>query len=645
MGIYTNVTALRKDNLSVVYENLPATVHLAGQNYVTLVFKSDALDPLTMTNEELEQSFNTSLFITSGKESSKAHFNLTPKKNLEIKRKETYLKTLYEIGGRKYFVGGKKARIKAIDTAAKLLGDEKPPCPKTLSDWVKLDELHVGGLRAHIAGAFKLKRESKFSVEIRLLAIEFTMQHYLGKLVSLQSLYNDFIEEYKDEFDELPCRQTYSDWMDDLIDPEMLKKGLSQSERKKLQRNALQKFKVSRPLERVEADGASISIGLIDDEGNYLGSFTIIFMLDVHTRCILGYELHIGSGEPASTVISAYRHSICPKTQGSYYSQFGNTWFCYGVPELLVVDGGSGFISRETHAYVLKTTGSEIEVLSSYSPWLKPFVERFIGTFRGQCASMIGGHVGKQKDQKKLEYKIKDRATHTIEEVRRFIEMWIVDDYHHTPHSGLNGLTPAQKWQKALDNGWAPTVPVDMDNVMLPGGNRKEATISGDVFHLGVTVNRVRYNDDEGRLKEIGLWLKSRRKKTKVTCLYSDDDLSAITVVCPINGDEFRVEAISDSVTPGMSTKEFAVKNPSLYKNKGAKKVNSMAKHPEVQAGQKAVNSTINTRKSSKTRAASPEETQRLMDEMNTKEPQITDECPYDIDNNSSRGFTAYESD
>ena len=94
MGIYTNVTALRKDNLSVVYESLPATVHLAGQNYVTLVFKSDALDPLTMTNEELEQSFNTSLFITSGKESSKAHFNLTPKKNLEIKRKETYLKRL-----------------------------------------------------------------------------------------------------------------------------------------------------------------------------------------------------------------------------------------------------------------------------------------------------------------------------------------------------------------------------------------------------------------------------------------------------------------------------------------------------------------------------------------------------------------------
>ena len=140
MGIYTNITALRKENLSVVYENLPGNIHLAGKEYVTLVFKSASLEPLLLTNEQLEQEFNKSLFVTTNKQSSVAPFKLTPAKQLEISRTDIYLKTLYEIGGKQYFVGGLKKRKKAIADASNKLGDENPPSPATLAKWVDEDK-------------------------------------------------------------------------------------------------------------------------------------------------------------------------------------------------------------------------------------------------------------------------------------------------------------------------------------------------------------------------------------------------------------------------------------------------------------------------------------------------------------------------
>lgn len=630
MGIYENTTALRQEKLPVIYKNLPGTIHLSGKDYVTLVFKSVAMEPLILTNYELEQSFDSDLFVTTDKQSSNAHLQLTPEKTFEISRTGKYLKKLYDLGGRKYFVGGDIIRERAIALVAKELSDDNPPSPATLANWVAEDRDRVGGKIAKIAESVKRCRKSKFNDEMKLRVIEFADDRYFGQSRPFQTFYNDFVDSLADEEIKGPSRETIRGWINEVIDPKLLHKNLSRAERKKLRRNAVKKFQVSRPLERVEADGATIAIGLIDDENNYLGGFTIIFLIDVFTRCIVGYEIHIGSGEPASTVISAFRHAICPKAEGSYSSQANNKWFCYGVPELLVVDGGSGFISIETHSYALKTTGVEIEVLPSYSPFLKPFIERFIGNFRKKCVVEIAGHVGKLEVHKKLEYTMKERAIHTIDEVRRFIEMWIVDDYHHTPHSGLNGKTPAQKWQVALDNKWVPTVPVDNDKVMLPAGKTKQATISGDACHLGVTINRVRYNDEDGRLKGIGLWLKQQNRTPKITCMYSDDDLSAITAVCPINGDEFKVTTTSDDVYQGMSVAEFAAKNPSSYKNKGKTKSTTFTKNPAVQAGKAAEADILNKSKSAKTRAASPEDIEKAMENMDSGNPQVNDANPYD---------------
>lgn len=625
-----NITALRKQNLDVTYNNIPANITLSGKDHVTLVFKSASLPPLVLTNYELEQSFNKSLFVTTNQRSSRNTINITPEKQFEINRITTYLKALYEIGGKKYFIGGLSARKLAIEKASLLLGDTTPPSPSTLAIWVEEDKNNVGGMSAKIAKDSIHKRKSKFSDELKLRTMALADDNHWGLGKSFQHFYNELVEIIKAEFDDYPSRETVRGWIYEIVDQKLLCKGLSKSERQKLLRNATEKLDVERPLQRVEADGASIAIGLIDDHQNYLGSFTVIFLIDAYTRCVMGYELHIGSGEPASTVISAIRHSACPKPHGSYFSQNNNSWFCYGVPELLVFDGGSGFISIETHSYVLKTMGSAIEVLPSYSPWLKPFVERFIGTFRTQCASQISGYVGKQKDQKKSDYNIKEQATHTVDEVRRFIESWIVDDYHFTPHSGLNGLTPAQKWQEALENNWVPNIPSDMVNVMLPYGKSKLATISGDSFHQGVTINRVRYNDKEGRLKGIGLWLHQNKSPAKITCKYTEDDIFAITAVCPINGDEFRIETTDKRVIPGMSITEYAAKYPSTYKQKGAKKASSLSKNPELIAGKKSLNSILSKRKPAKTRAANPDDILEVINNTNIDNLHISDANPYD---------------
>jgi hypothetical protein len=584
----TNSKSLRKSGALVRFKDMPARIIPIGDEHVTLVFESKELPPLILTNFEMEQAFGTILFFVDDRQPGPHSAGiLTPSEIIEQNRIDVYIKTLNELMGRKKGgVGGKKVRKKCIEIASKKLNDSNPPSLTLLGNWAKDENTKIGGAKPKNT-KIKHKRKSKFSDGVRKLALEVADEYFFKPVgQSMQYTYDKFVPIVKESFDDWPSRETFNTWLKSIIAPkELFNKKYSKTEIKKLLRNAVKKFMTKRPLERVEADGVYLQIGVVDEEDNYLGAVTIVFLLDVHTRCILGYEMHLGSGEPSSTIISAVRHAICPKTEGSYHTLHNNHWFCYGVPELFIFDGGPGFCSIETHGYILSYCGSIIETVASNCPWLKPFIERFNLTARQSYAKTIPGYVSTLNDQKKLEHDIKAQATLTIDALRRSLESWIVDEYHHTSHSGLNGKTPVEKWQEALDSGWVPEIPVDMDNVMLPAGSLTSRTISGDVCHLGVGINKIRYNDEEGRLKDIGLALLQQGLDPIVRCRYSDTDVYSITVIDPFTEHAFEVTTTHPDISPGTTLAEFEVKNPSTYKNKGYSHKRTVDENPEIIAG------------------------------------------------------------
>lgn len=94
-----------------------------------------------------------------------------------------------------------------------------------------------------------------------------------------------------------------------------------------------------------------------------------------------------------------------------------------GVPHHLRSDNGPEFIARQVKTW-LKTSGCQTLYIEPGHPWENPFIERFIGTLKGEC----------------LDRHLFD----TLAEAQYLIEQWREEYNRHRPHSSLDYLTPAE---------------------------------------------------------------------------------------------------------------------------------------------------------------------------------------------------------
>lgn len=630
--------AIRQQDTAIRFNGMLGRMYMAGKDYVTLTFDGLGIAPISLSNTELEQALNTSLFFVQDKQPSNiAIGSLSAIELIDQHRRNAYLNAIRENG---CTVGGKKLRERVISEVSKKINDTSPPCISVLGKWAKVEDRVVGGVTAK--HKLTKKRENKYGEEIISIALQVTAEYILQDIPrTVQHAYDRFIEKTAGLFEEVPCLETFRKWVTELISPEMLISTQNNpSERRKAMRNAITKYITTRPLERVEGDGVYVPVGVVDEEGNYLGGVTIIILLDVHTRKVLGYELQIGRGEPSSTIISAIRHSVCPKPQGSFHTFNDSHWSSFGVPELFILDGGSGFTSIETISYVNNYCGSQIEVLQSASPWLKPFVERFNLTLKNDFGKSLPGYVGSINEQKKQSMSMKEKAVLTIDAFRRALEAWIVDQYHNKAHSGLQGKTPNEAWQAALNGGFIPEIPVDMHRVQLPTGQSCIRKVSGDAYHQGVVINNVRYNDDDGELKKLAMKLAQNNQEPTVQCYYSTTDISAISVLNPSTQELFLVTTIDPSIHQGMSLTEYQVKHVKPYSDKGFSHKRGVGDNPEVIAAQEKLVEKQKQKTPTKSRPAKPHEIQNHIDALNnTAEPNVentpnpaqdNDEADYD---------------
>ena len=609
---------ISKHDAPILYNDHLATIKVIDNELVAIIFDNKDIQGLALPVEDFIAQQGTISTFVQNKKPTHWDVQYTPETLIEAKKIRNYINELDKLtGGLGSGVGGIKVRQFAIASAVKKYGYDNPPSPSTLGLWKKLNNELVSGAIGKIASKTRQSYPSKFSDAVMLLVCEAIDEWIFNSSVtSLQIPYNAFKEKAdKQGFldHEVPCRETFRKYFKALPPELLLQARLSKKEYKKHMRNASKKIYTERPLERVEADGVFLEIGLKDETDKYLGPVTLIFLIDVHTRCILGYSMNIGRGESSSSVIHAIRHALCRKPAGSFHTQNDNSWFCYGVIERLVVDGGSAFGSIQTQSFVANANGSTvIETLESYAPWLKPFIERFNKTLRVKCASLLPGYVGRLSNQKILEHSIKAQATLTIYEFKQFVEMWIVDDYHHTPHSGLNGSTPCEAWHESYQNGWFPESPVAENAIKLPAGESQQATImGGESCHAGIQIKNIVYNDSKGRLKRIGMQLKQRGHEAKVDCLYSDIDISSVTVTDPFTQEKFEVSTTDERIQQGMTRVEYLAYKKPMYANKGATQGNSLLLNPDLQAKRdelKAHKSKLENTKKVRQRRAIPED-------------------------------------
>jgi putative transposase len=124
-----------------------------------------------------------------------------------------------------------------------------------------------------------------------------------------------------------------------------------------------------------------------------------------------------------------------------------------GVPSRLYVDNGSAYRARHL-ALVCAKLGVTLIHARPYQPQAKGKIERFFRTARAQLLPTLV-----------------DGDTRSLDALNRRLWAWLEDEYHETPHRGLEGETPLARW--AATAGGLALPPDHLDELFLFEEKRK----------------------------------------------------------------------------------------------------------------------------------------------------------------------------
>lgn len=321
--------------------------------------------------------------------------------------------------------------------------------------------------------------------------------------------------------------------------------------------------KVHRPLERTEIDHFVLDVYVVDENGVPLTRPYLTVIIDCYSRMVLGYSLSLATPN-AMTVLETIRHAILPKPPVTFDRQaLGLTldklpleeelnWEVAGVMSLVVMDNGADFTSLAVRTG-LDELGIEVQYCPPKEPWYKGIIERFGRTMNQKLIHWLPGTTF-GKVMRDMEYKAKDKACLTLDDLRQRIELtfWT---YNRTQHRGIAKRKPLDVWREGVAQ-WP---------ILLPPANslRFEAALRLTVPDKAVHKYGIEYKGEKFNNDALGaLWNHMPDKKhAKVMIKIDPEDINYIFVIDPRNDEAFKVPNLKPRAEKiSWATKEAAKK-------------------------------------------------------------------------------------
>lgn len=172
-----------------------------------------------------------------------------------------------------------------------------------------------------------------------------------------------------------------------------------------------------------------------------------------------------------------------------------------GAPRRLFVDNGSAFRSHHL-ALVCARLGSTLIHARAYHPEAKGKMERWFRTVRMQLLPHLTPA---------------DLAS--LDALNRRLWAWVEGEYHRSPHRGLDGVTPLDRWSAVADE--VRYLGLDIDDLFLLEAKRKVAkdrtvSLSGVTYEVEAALvgEAVTLRFDPARpQRAIQVWLEGDRVK------------------------------------------------------------------------------------------------------------------------------------
>lgn len=295
-------------------------------------------------------------------------------------------------------------------------------------------------------------------------------------------------------------------------------------------------------LERVEIDHTPLNIIVFCEQGKRgNGRPWLTAAIDKHSRLVVGYYISFRSPS-AYAVLQCLRQIILPKDGLlASYPDITTAWPARGIPSVIVCDNGMELHSNAFSQACLEL-GIQIQFCPAKKPQYKGSIERFLKTINHDLIHQLPGTVF-SNPKERGDYPSEKLSCITFETLNHQVLKWIVEVYNATPHRGIRGLTPLEKWQAGEQRVILeyPSEPAKLDVIIGQPATRR-------VFHYGVEVNSLYYNNEELQ------HLRQRHgTELHVDLKFHEDELGYVHIFDPDRKAYFSVNAIDQDYAPGMT--------------------------------------------------------------------------------------------
>ena len=200
----------------------------------------------------------------------------------------------------------------------------------------------------------------------------------------------------------------------------------------------------------------------------------LLAIIDVATRCILGYTLCLHRECSRYEVIATLKHALTPAevpriTLAGLSLSAAGGFVSQAVPQTrhacwrqIRLDNARAHLATTSLDVVCEALGCVADFGPAYEPDDRPFIERFFGTLTNTLSRRLPGGIPANpattsKRKRKLDGTRELQFVVTAQELEELLDA-TVWNYHGTPHSGLGGLTPLERMSQQVSGVGRPPV-------------------------------------------------------------------------------------------------------------------------------------------------------------------------------------------
>lgn len=268
--------------------------------------------------------------------------------------------------------------------------------------------------------------------------------------------------------------------------------------------NEFQKQTPIRPLEKVEFDGHEVEVILTinyttpagDEITDTINKIWILSIIDVATRCVLGYHLCFHKQYSSDDVLMCIRNAIKPwkpkeltipnlkYSENAGFPSYVVPEVAYGIWDEFSYDNAKANLAKIVQDQLNNFIGCSINIGPVSTPINRPYIERFFNTLGQNSFKRIVSTTGSNsKDPKRLKNndKIAIKNKISVEHIEELADV-IIAEYNNTPHFGLSNITPLEALKQRIERGMHINVlPESKRDEFLFFTTKIQRVIRGDV--------------------------------------------------------------------------------------------------------------------------------------------------------------------